>query len=125
MDYVTTQLVPRSQCLGLLDRLVLCLQAWGRVIHMHAVHGPYHHSRPILQSPQGCDLPGSPTATSCSENKAAEAGHDRSLGSIPTMLINNKAISYDAWSICQYPQGPSSQQACGRKATRNSFVVGG
>jgi hypothetical protein len=52
-----------------------------------------------------------------------EAGHDRDLGSIPTMLFNSQQISYNAFGMCQFDQADSSQMSCKGGKLRNSYMV--
>ena len=65
------------------------------------------------------------TTNKCDENGASEAGHDRALGAVPTMMFNNEVVTYDAWALCQFDQAASSQQTCARKPLRNSIAVSG
>ena len=55
------------------------------------------------------------------ENVANEAGHDRDISSIPTMMYNGGAVSYDAFAMCQV--GASSRPGAVRRRRGSDALV--
>ncbi|GBF99021.1 hypothetical protein Rsub_11825 [Raphidocelis subcapitata] len=54
-----------------------------------------------------------------------EAGHDRDIASIPTMIFNNGLVPYDAFAMCQFDQAETSQMSCKGNKLRNSYMIYG
>lgn len=72
------------------------------------LHPPCHHL-------QACQMPSGPSVTnqSCSQVSGGLTGHDRDLGSIPTMMFNAGVIPYDAFAMCQVRCPNQQPRWCG------------